>query len=194
MKNLITLVLLLFSSSVIGQHFHTDVGQNFHTEFKYVDSINKGITIKNSYPKGGEKYIDPNGKEYVFAIFWNCITNETDADLEITINFPIDSCSVHSSPDVNFNFYLPTEEMTIEKASLFNYGLDLKTFLDKNIYKPSKLQVTISPKDAYSFYVVALSNRGVNGVVRAGFELRKQELLYKINNYEINCGRIATKN
>lgn len=186
MKNLITLALLLFSFSVMGQ--------NFHTEFKYVDSINKGITIKNSYPKGGEIYTDPNGKEYVYVVFWTCITNETDSDLEITIDFPIDSFTVHSSPDVNFNFYLPKEEMTIEKAGLFSYGLDLKSFLDKNIDQPSELLVTISPKDSHSFYVVALSNRGVNGVVRAGFELQKQELLYKINNYEINCGRVVAKN
>ncbi len=194
MKNLITLALLLFSFSVMGQNFHTDMGQNFHTEFKYVDSINKGITIKNSYPKGGEIYTDPNGKEYVYVVFWTCITNETDSDLEITIDFPIDSFTVHSSPDVNFNFYLPKEEMTIEKAGLFSYGLDLKSFLDKNIDQPSELLVTISPKDSHSFYVVALSNRGVNGVVRAGFELQKQELLYKINNYEINCGRVVAKN
>ena len=169
MKNLITSALLLFSFSLIGQ--------NFHTEFKYVDSINKGITIKNSYPRGGEIYTDPNGKEYVFAIFWTCITNETNSALEITINFPMNSFTVYSSPDVNFNFYLPKEEMTIEKAGLFGYGLDLKSFLDKHIDKPSELLVTISPKDSYSFYVVALSNRGVNGVVRAGFELQKQELL-----------------
>ncbi|MCM4173813.1 hypothetical protein DHD32_20265 [Arenibacter sp. TNZ] len=185
MKLLIALALFLFTFSVTGQ--------NFDTEFKYTDSINKGISIQNSYPKGGDIYTDPNGKEYVFAVFWTCITNETESDMEITINFPIDSFTVHSSPDVNFNFYLPKEKMTIEKDHLFGYGLDLKSFLDKNIDKPSELQVTISPKDSYSFYVVALSNRGVNGVVRAGFELQKQELLYKINNYEINSGRIITK-
>ena len=186
MKNLIALAPLLFSFSIMGQ--------NFHTEFKYDDSINKGITIKNSYPKGGEIYTAPNGKDYVNVVFWTCITNETDSDLEIAINFPIDPFMVQSSPDINFNFYLPKEEMTIEKASLFGYGLDLKSFLDKNIDKPSELLVTISPKDSYSFYVVALSNRGVNGVVRAGFELQKQELLYKINNFEINCGRVVIKN
>ncbi len=193
MKNLIALAPLLFSFSVMGQYSHTDKGQNFHTEFKYVDSINKGITIKNNYPKGGEIYTAPNGKEYVNVVFWTCITNETDSDLEIAINFPIDPFMVQSSPDINFNFYLPKEEMTIEKAGLFGYGLDLKSFLDKNIDKPSELLVTISPKDSHSFYVVALSNRGVNGVVRAGFELENKDLIYKINGYEIGCGKITTK-
>lgn len=185
MKNLIALALFLFSFSVMGQ--------NFHTEFKYADSINKGISIQNSYPKGGLRYTDPNGKEYISVIFWTCITNETNSDLEITINFPIESFTVTSSPDVSFNFYLPKEEMTIEKEPLFNHGLDLKSFLDKNIDKPSELLATISPKDSYLFYVVALSNRGVNGVVRAGFELENKDLIYKINGYEISCGKIITR-
>lgn len=185
MKNLIVLALFLFSFSVMGQ--------NFDTEFKYTDSINNGISIQNSYPKGGLRYTDPKGKEYVYVIFWTCITNETDSDLEITINFPIDSFTVTSSPDVNFNFYLPKEEMTIEKERLFNHGLNLKSFLDKNVDKPSELLATISPKDSYLFNVVALSNRGVNGVVRAGFELQKQDLFYKINGYEISCGKIIIR-
>lgn len=44
------------------------------------------------------------------------------------------------------------------------------------------------------FYVIALSSRGVNGVVRAGFELQKQDLFYKINDYEISCGQIVAEN
>lgn len=193
MKNLIILALLLFSFSVMGQNFHTDMEHNFHTEFRYFHSINKGITIKNSYPKGGERYVDPNGKVYVYVVFWTCIANETDSNLEITINFPIDSFPVYSAPDINFNFYLPKERMTIEKAGMLDYGLDLKSFLDKNIDKSSELLVTICPKDSYSFYVAALSNRGVNGVVRAGFELENKGLIYNINGYKINCGKITTK-
>ena len=84
--------------------------------------------------------------------------------------------------------------MAIEKAGMYSYGLDLKSFLDKNFDQPSELQITISPKDSHSFYVAALSNRGVNGVIRAGFELQKQELIYKINNYEIECGRVMARN
>ena len=83
--------------------------------------------------------------------------------------------------------------MTLEKEPLFNYGLDLKSFLDENIDKPSELLTTISPNDSYYFYVVALSNQGVNGVVRARFELQKQDLYYKINDHEISCGRISKK-
>jgi len=186
MKLLIAFTLFLSSFAIMGQ--------NFHTEFKYADSINKDISIKNSYPKGGQKYTDLNGKEYVYVIFWTCVSNETASDLELTIDFQIDSFTIPSSPDTKFQLYLPKEKMTLEKDPLFNYGLDLKSFLDKNIDKPSELQTTISPNESYLFYVVALSNKGVNGVVRAGFELQQQDLFYKINDHEISCGRIVANN
>lgn len=185
MKNLITLALLIFCFSAMGQ--------NFHTEFIYTDSINKGISIRNSYPKGGQKYIAPNGIKYVYAVFWTSITNETDTDLVLSTNFPNESFTVPASPELNFNLYLPKDEMTIEKEPLFNYGLELKSFLDENIEKSSEIVKTISPNESHLFYVIALSNQGVNGVVRAGFELQKQKLIYKINNHEIDCGQIITK-
>ena len=168
------------------------MGQNFHTEFNYDDSHNKGISIQNSYPKGGQNYTAPDGKDYIYLVFWTCINNETDSDLTLSIEFPIEPFTVPSSPEVNFNLYLPIEEMSLNKEPLFNYGLDLKLFLDKNIEKSAELIKTIKPNESYSFYVVALSNKGVDGVVRAGFALQKENLIYKINNHEINCGRIIS--
>ena len=186
MKLLIAFSLLLCSYAITGQ--------KFHTEFEYSDSINKGIFIQNSYPKGGLKYTDPNGKEYVYVIFWSCITNKTVSDLQLAIDFPRDSFTIPSSPSTKFNLFLPKEKMTFKKESLFNYGLNLKLFLDENIDKPTELQKTIAPNDSYLLYVVALSNQGVNGVVRAGFELQKQDLIYKINGRKVSCGNIVTKN
>ena len=184
MKLLIAFTLFVSSFEIMGQ--------NFHTEFKYDDSLNKGISIHNSYPKGGQKYTAPNGKDYIYLVFWTCIKNETDSDLALSIEFPIEPFTVPSSPEVNFNLYLPIEEMTQNREPLFSYGLDLKLFLDKNIEKLPELIKTIKPNESYSFYVVALSNKGVDGVVRAGFELQKEKLIYKINNHEINCGRIIS--
>lgn len=181
------IVFTIFLSSL------TIMGQEFHTEFEYDDSLNKGITIQNSYPKGGLKYTAPDGKEYIYVVFWTSITNERDSDLELSIDFPIESFTGPSSPNVNFNLYLPYEEMTLEKEPLLNYGLDLKSFLDENIEKPSELVKTIYPNESYLFYVIALSNQRVDGVIRAGFELQKQKLIYKINNYEINSGQIEKK-
>ena len=117
LKLLIVLITSLFSLATMGQ--------KFHTEFKYDDTLNRGITIQNSYPKGGQKYTAPNGKAYVYVIFWTRVTNETDADLELSVDFPIDSFTVPSSPDIYFHLYLPKEEMTLDKESLFNYLNDL---------------------------------------------------------------------
>ncbi|PCI00364.1 MAG: hypothetical protein COB81_09035 [Flavobacteriaceae bacterium] len=186
MKLLIVITLFLSSFTIMGQ--------KFHTKFKYAKSINRNISIHNSYPKGGQIYTDLNGKEYVYVIFWTCVTNETASELELSIDFQIDSFAITSSPDTKFQLYLPKEKMTLEKESLFNFGLNLKSFLDKNIDKPTELLTTISPNDSYLFYVVALSNQGINGAVRAGFELQKQDLFYKINKHKIGCGRIVAKN
>ena len=183
MKILITFTLLLFS--IIA------TGQKFHTEFEYDDGINKGITIQNSYPKGGQKYTSPNGQKYVFVVFWTCITNETDTDLEVKIDFLANSFRIPSSPNVNFNLYLPMEEMALEKELLRNYGLNLKSFLDENIDNPSKLIKKIAPNNAYLFYTVAISTEGINGPIRAGFELENNDLIYKMNGYEISCGKIT---
>jgi hypothetical protein len=183
---------LLFAFTIILSTL-TIMGQEFHTQFKYDDSLNKGITIQNSYPKGGLKYTAPNGKEYVYVVLWTSITNERDSDLEFSIDFPLKSITPPSSPNVNFNLYVPIAEMTFENEPLFNYGLDLKSFLDQNIEKPSGLVKTINPNESYLFYVIVLSNQGVDGAMRAGFELQKQKLIYKINNHEIESGQIKTK-
>ena len=71
MKYLITFTVFLSSYLVMAQ--------KFHTEYKYSDSTNNGITIQNSYPKGGQKYTGPMGKEYIYVVFWTCVTNETNS-------------------------------------------------------------------------------------------------------------------
>jgi hypothetical protein len=171
------------------------MGQDFHTEFEYADAINKGITIQNSYPRGGQKYTDPNnGQGYIYLIFWTRISNRSASNLELEINFSNDTFTIPSSPNTLFNVYLPKEKMTLEKEQLIDYGLDLKLFLDKNIDQPSELIKTIQPNDSYLFYTVAISNQGINGIVRTGFELEGEDLIYKINNHKINCGEIIAKN
>ena len=169
-------------------------GQEFHTVLKYENSFNKGITIKNSFPKGGLTYTAPNGEEYIYVIFWTSIINHGNSDLELSIDFPTKPFTVPSSPNVKFNLYVPNEEMTFKKVSLFNYGLDLESYLNKNLGRQSKYVKTISPNQSHQFYVIALSNQRVNGVVRAGFELENQDLKYKINGYEMSCGKLTTQN
>jgi hypothetical protein len=56
------------------------------------------------------------------------------------------------------------------------------------------LKRTINPKRSTTFYVVTLSNRGVDGTIRAGLSLKEQNLFYRINDKEIHCGKINLKN
>jgi hypothetical protein len=177
---------------------------NIHTKYEYTDSNGKRLIIQNSLPKG-ETYTDPKGKEYFKVIFWTRIINETNNPLDLKINFPVDSYEVPSLPGKYFKILVPPDTMTLDKESLFNYGLtDLESFLDKSIYKPSSLNRTINPKESSGFYVVILFNNGIAGPFRTGLSLKEQNLFYRIkigsksnaksNDKEIHCGSINLKN
>jgi hypothetical protein len=164
------------------------------TQYKYTDSAGKSLIIQNSLPRGGLKYTDPDGKVYVYAVFWTRIINETGNPFELTVDFPADSYELPSSPGRYFKILLPSGTMTPEKESLFNYGLtDLELFLDNAVHKPSLLKRTINPKESGSFYAVTLFNKGVDGTLRAGLSLKEQNLFYRINDKEIRCGKINLK-
>jgi hypothetical protein len=167
---------------------------SFHTKYEYTNSIGKRIIIQNSFPRGVEKYTDPNGKIYLCAIFWTRIINETTNPLRLAIDFPVDSSELQSSPGRYFKLFLPSDTMTPEKERLYNYGLPvLNSFLDKGLQKASSLTRTISPKESSAFYVVTLFNRGVDGTLRTGLSLKGQNLFYRINDKEIHCGKINLK-
>ncbi len=162
-----------------------------HTTYEYKDARRRQLLIQNSYPKGGLKYTDFSGQDFTYAIFWTQITNQSDDALNVTIEFSNDLLELPSSPSIYFKLYLPTETMTTDKVPLFNYGLEnLKNSLDNGLGKSSSLQKTIHVKEQYIFYVVALSNKGVDGVVRAGFSLEEQNLFFRVNEIEIRCGEI----
>lgn len=166
-------------------------GQTFDTEFKYPDSSGKNVIIQNSLPKGGLKYSDPEGNEYVYAVFWTRITNQSDSSKEIEIQFSSDSYQHIRSFDTQFKLILPSDKMTLDKEPSFLYGLsEIKSVLDRNINDQHEVKRVIEANDSFSFYVVALFNKGVEGVVRAGFSLRGKEIIYAINGTEIPCGRI----
>ena len=170
-------------------------GYSIHTKYEYTDSIGKRLIIQNGLPRGGLKYTDPNGKVYVYAIFWTRIINETANPFRFTIDFPADSFELPSSLGRYFKLFLPSDTMTFEKEHLFNYGLpELKSFLDKGLQKASSLKRTINPKGSSAFYVVTLFNRGVDGTLRTGLSLKGQNLFYRINDKEIHCGKINSKN
>ncbi len=167
--------------------------KNVDTKFVYVDDNGQNLIIENSYPRGGLKYTDPMGKEYVYAVFWTQITNETDNPFELTMEFPENFYDLPSSPSRFFKLFIPSDTMTPEKEPLFNYGLDLEKLLDNNLQKKDALKRTIDPKSFSGFYVVTLFNRGVDGTLRAGLSINEGNLFYRINEKEIHCGRINLK-
>ncbi len=167
---------------------------NFHTTYEYTESNGARLVIQNSFPRGGQKYRDPNGKEYVYAVFWTQITNETPGPLEITIDFSSSSFEIPPSPGSRVQLFLSSDTITSDKASSYDYGLAIKSFLDSNLNKPASLKKTIYPKRSGSFYVVTLSERGVNGTIRAGLSLREQDLFYSVTDKEIYCGKINLRN
>ena len=191
MRLLNTLILLVICL--------TGISQTVHTESKYKDSTGIGITIQNSYPKGGP-YTDPTGKKFGYGIFWTRIINETDSLLELTINFPADSFAIFPQPDSYLKLFICPDSMTSAKETFFDYGSrDLKSFFDTCSNKPTKIQKKIRPKEEYLFNVLLLFRAPDNGPVRTGFILKGRELFYKISIAKqfdsalIPCGQIDFK-
>lgn len=182
-----------------------DLERYIYTDTTYTSSTGKGITIQNSYPKGGmiepngTQYIDSTGKRYSFRAFWTRIINETNTPLELNINCPADSFAIFTPPDSYLKLYLPTDTLTYDKLSSFNYGLTgLKSYLDANFKKASLLQKTINPNEEHIFYMVALSYQA-GGFTRAALILKEQDLYYRISiaphgSGTIPFGKIAFKN
>ena len=162
-------------------------------EFEYTESNGARIIIQNSFPKSGLNYTDPEGKKYVYAVFWSRIINETDNSLELAIDVPLDSFEIPTSSGNYMNLLFPADSMTIDKEPLYDYGLKVKYFLDKNRHKSSSLKRTINAKESSFFYVVTLSSSAVTGTMRTGFSLKEKNLFYRINNKEIHCGKIELK-
>ena len=101
-------------------------------KYEYADSMGKRLIIENGLPKGGMKYIDPNGDSYNYIVFWTRIINETDNTLELNMYVPVDSYEVPSLPGKYYKVLIPADTMTLEKVHLFNYGLTgLESFLDR---------------------------------------------------------------
>jgi hypothetical protein len=171
------------------------------------ETTSAGVIIQNGLPKGGGSldlsgtigYTDFMGRRFAHAIFWTRVVNETATPFTLAINFPSDSFAISSSPDSYVKIFLPPGAMTLDKQSLYNYGLTgLKSFLDTGFYKPTGLQRTINPKEECVFYVAALGH-GEGGGVRAGLVLKEQELFYRIRIVPIGsalipCGKIVFKN
>ncbi|WP_166926353.1 hypothetical protein [Flavobacterium poyangense] len=189
-----TKALNLTESAQSPKTSNTPKEKYIDTKYEYTDATGARLIIQNSLPKGGLKYTDPTGKNYIYVVFWTRITNETIHPVELTLDFPLDSFELPASSGNYMKLRLPSDTITIDKVPLFDYGLAVKSFLDNGIDKASSLKRTINPKESSSFYVVAISNLGVNGTIRTGLRLKEQNLFYNVNGKEIPCGQLTLKN
>ena len=173
-----------------------DLEKYIYTDTTYTSFAGKGITIQNSFPKGGGKiegvqgYYDANGTHYGHGIFWTRILNETDTPVELTLNFPAeffsfpaDSLRITPSSGNYFKFFLPSDSITTGKLSSYNYGITgLKSFFDTNFDKATQLQKTIGPNEESIFYVALLVDApDQGGPIRTQLILNQQELFYSIS-------------
>lgn len=174
----------------------TNKNKSIYTKYEYIYSESKSLIIQNSFPKGGMRYKAPNGKEYIYAVFWTRIINKTPDAVDFKIDFPLNSYEIPTLPVKYYKILIPSDTMTLDKIPLFNYGLtNLESFFDKNIDKPSSLKRSIKPKESTGFYVVTLRlMEGTQyGILRTEFTLKGKNLFYKIRDKEIKCGSIEKK-
>lgn len=182
-----------------------DLERYIYADTTYTSSAGKGITIQNSFPKGGgiapdgTQYFDSSGKSYAFAVFFTRIINETNSPIEVNINFPAESFAIFDPPDSYLRLFLPKDTYAYDKLPLYNYGLTgIKSFLDTNFNKASKLQKMISPNEEHFFYVATLCYLA-GGTPRAALILKEQDLYYNMSiapngSGTIPVGKIAFKN
>ena len=216
-KNTLLLIWLIFclfscnqnSKSTLEKNNQSEKksDKNVYTKYKYTNSEGGSITIENSLPKGGMKYTDVKGEIYNYVVFWTRIMNQTDNTLKLNINFPLNSYKVPSLPGKYYEILIPSDTMTIEKSSLYLYGLtNFETFLNNNIHKESNLKRTINSKESTGFYVVMLClSEGAHGTMRTELNLEEENLFYKVkvdgsntnnksSDKQIRCGNINLKN
>lgn len=176
--------------------------KNVYTEYTVSGPAGEDIVIQNSFPKGGGNidgergYTDSKGRNHAYAVFWTRVVNKTSRSLKISIDFPVDSLAIFSSPESYMKLFLPSDKMSLEKLSLYNYGIvGLKHFLDNNFNSPATLQRMMPPNNEFVFYTVMLSYQA-RGTPRAEFVMKEDELFYKasiapLGSTLIPCGQIV---
>lgn len=177
--------------------------------FVYADSTyllpSGSLTIQSSYPKGGGAieqagapgFTDPTGRNHAYVVFWHHLRNETDEPMDVELSFPADSFAIFASPDAYLKLFFPSDSMSFDKVSEYNYGIQgLSDFLDTNFYEPTASRTLLQPTEAALFYVAALTYhpRSVSSA-RAALVFEGEELFYRIEMGpdgagSIPCGRI----
>jgi hypothetical protein len=174
-------------------------GQGSSKTSWYSETNTNGIVIQNSFPKGGP-YTGPTKKNFNYShlVFFTRIVNETETPIELTINFSADSIPIPDSPDTFVKLFLPSDTMTHDKQSLYDYGVKSLVSFDN----PTRFQKTIGPHEECLFYVVsvfyqtrATAENHQRGGNRAELVLKGQDLFYRMPPQieSLPCGKIISK-
>ena len=165
-----------------------------YDKIKYNLNDGKKFEIINSYPKGVTDYIDKRGNKLSYVVFWTLLSNQADSAIDIDLTFSSDSLILNSSPQTYLKLFIPKESPAPSKLSAFDYGLmNLKSYLDNHFGQFTALRKVIYPKQSQMFYVVALFNKRINGVIRSGLYLDDSKLIYHINGLKYNAGSLNLK-
>lgn len=188
MRFTISIVLFLLTCSLAK-------GQGIDWEW-YSEHSSDGVIIQNSFPKGGP-YNGPTTEHhnYSYLVFFTRIINETENPIELIVNFSSDSIAIPNSPNTFVKLFLPPDTMTLDKQSLFSYGITKLASLDQS----TNIQRKLKPGEDFLFNVVGIfyqtnadawnQERGGN---RAELVLKGQDLFYRMPPQfdSLLCGRI----
>jgi hypothetical protein len=190
---------LIFSVMTLCSFCVFAVGQGVSKTNWYSETTSNGITIQNSFPKGGP-YPGPVNKNfnYSYLVFFSRVVNETATPLELSLNFSADSIAIPHSPDTFVKLFLPADTMTFAKQSLFSYGVKALESFDN----PTRFQKTLNPGEECLFNVVAVfyqtrptEENLARGGNRAELVLKGQDLFYRMAPQieSLPCGQIISK-
>lgn len=165
------------------------------SELKHTDANGNSVKFINSFPRGGG-VVYKNGEKYSYVVFWTRVNNQSAFPLEFKVKFP--EVTYFKSPDSYIHIILPKATMNPDKEQVFDYGLtNLQSLLNHESNQLSVLQKMINPKEDYTFYTVFFMHIEGWGPARAKFELKDQDLFYKISMGSdttiIPCGSLDFK-
>jgi len=182
------ILFLCISSFVRGQ------AQGFNW---YSECITDGITIQNSFPKGGPYQGELQGAFHPsYLVFFTRISNQTGKPIDIHIDFSAAPIPIPNAPNTYVKLFLPVTEMTLEKQKLFSYGITELESLDQ----PTNFQQTVAPNEDCLFNVVAFfyqtnatAQYEYRGGNRGEFFLEGNTLYYRMvpQIEALQCGEIS---
>ena len=118
----------------------------------YSEHEKDGITIQNSYNKGGP-YTGPTegGFRHSYLVYFTRVINESEQPITLTVRHSADATPIPNAPDTFVKVFLPSDTMTMEKRDLFSYGVTQIADFDQ----PTSFQRTIKPQEDCLFYTIA---------------------------------------